>query len=130
MGKLAGVLLLSSTIVGGSALAAERAPSVPAHCRTIAELKSTLKDAQFAALDAGQFHFMQGVYLATPPVTGMPAADGAFLVWGKAGSIIIWMQGKCVSTTQPTVVGRMLIDTLRGISSGAGEKDSKDELHL
>jgi hypothetical protein len=59
------VAALAST--GDAALAAGSAPAIPApHCETIDAMKASVKGAKFTALSQGQFHFMAGVYVASP----------------------------------------------------------------
>ena len=97
-----GVLLLG----GIAALAAERAQAIPApHCETIQSIEASTKEAKFTALTPGQFHFMAGVYVASPitPPGGMPPGDGALLIEIKNKAALVWTRGKQACITQIVV---------------------------
>jgi len=144
--KTAALCFAVSLILGGSAFAAERAVPVPAAaitpvlpsrartCETVAELKTALKGAKFTALNAGQFHLLEGAYIAVPPPSGLPSADGAVLVQIKDKSLVIWMSGNCASKENPMPVSDRVVAALRTISPANGEiaepDDSKDEMKL
>jgi len=127
-----------SLILGGSASAAERAVPVPPAraCETVASLKTApaLKGAKFTPLNAGQFHLLEGAYIASPPPSGLPSADGAVLVQIKDKSLVIWMSGNCASKENPMPVSERVVAALRTISPAKGEiaepDDSKDEMNL
>ena len=90
---LAAFLALRADVV----LSADRPTRVPApHCETIDAMKASLKDAKFTALSPGQFHFMAGVYVASPitPPGGLPPGDGALLIEMKNKAALVWTRGK------------------------------------
>jgi hypothetical protein len=92
---------------GGAAFAAEGAAKAPKPlCEDFAKMKAEfakdkdLADTKFTPLTVGQFHFLVGVYAAspiTPP--GMPPGDGAQLMQLKDKSSIVWTRGEdaCLS---------------------------------
>lgn len=91
--------------MGGPALAAERAAPKPL-CESFDVLKADLakdKDGaavKFTPLSPGEFHFVVGVYAAspiTPP--GPPPGDGAQLMQIGGKSAVVWTRGKtaCLS---------------------------------
>ena len=98
------VAVLAST--GDGALAAASAPAIPApHCETIDAMKASVKGAKFTALSQGQFHFMAGVYVASPitPPGGMPPGDGALLIEIKDKAAVVWTRGKQACITQVVI---------------------------
>ena len=116
--------------------AAERANKAPSPtCETVAKMKADFsKGTKITPLNIGQFHFMEGVYVATPPVSPPLPADNAVLVQLKAVNLIIWMKSECALEMRPTQVSDKLVELLHSIKPVAGEAsdagDSKDELHL
>lgn len=149
--RIAALVVCLALAVGGSALAAERAPplvvdnnpvhipngtiAAPLHaCVTLDKLKTNLKGAKFTALNAGQFHVMEGAYIVLPPLTGFPAADGAMLAQIKDKSFIVWLSGKCLSTDGPMPITGRIVQSLKTISPAVGEiadpDDSSEERKL
>jgi hypothetical protein len=128
---------------GDAALAAERAQAIPApHCETIDAIKASTKEAKFTALSPGQFHFMAGVYVASPitPPGGMPPGDGALLIEIKDKAALVWTRGKQACITQividterhlaayvPLPVDAKLLSILRSIKTGADETVDPDD---
>ncbi len=128
---------------GDAARAVERAPAIPApHCETIDAMKASLKDAKFTALSSGQFHFMAGVYVASPitPPGGMPPGDGALLIEIKNKAALVWTRGKQACITQividseqhlaayvPLPIDATLLALLRSIKTGVDETASPDD---
>jgi hypothetical protein len=112
----------------GPAVAAHAKPPTPA-CKTIAAVKALLANgAHFTPVTPGQFHFLQGLYVAlpdTPP--GLPPGNGALLVQrdGEPASLLLWTRGNlaCAPLGLPATVVKML----RNIKSGALDEDG-DEL--
>jgi len=142
---------------GGSALATERAAPPKPMCEEFTKFKAGLSktasgDVKFTPLTAGQFHFITGVYAAspiTPP--GLPPGDGAQLIQFKNYAGIIWTRGKtaCESliatghkddSGQPEVaymplpVTPDLLKMLEAVKTGSGEvlssDDTSQDLHL
>lgn len=119
-------------------MAAEKAAAeVGPRCETLDKLRAELspKGARFTTLNSGQFHFLAGVYVAIPPVSGMPPADAALLVQIKKKNLVVWMKGtpSCASTEQPMQIGDAMVKVLRGINPGSGETSDADDsldLHL
>src|SRR6185503_5972280 len=126
--------LAVSLALGGSAFAAERAAAPATHCETIGILKTALKGAKFTPLNAGQFHLLEGAYIAVPPPSGLPSADGAVLVQIKDKSLVIWMSGNCASKENPMPISDRVVAALRTISPSVGEiaepDDSSEERKL
>src|ERR1700749_5332326 len=120
-----------SLAIGGPAFAAERAPSQ--ECVTLDKLKAAIKGAKFTPLNVGQFHFIEGVYAGVPPLSGLPAADGAVLVQFKGKSMVVWMKGTpgCASN-EPLAIPEPFVAVIKSINPGRGETsdgysdDSKD----
>ena len=123
------------------ALSADRAIPAP-HCETIDAMKASLKDAKFTALSPGQFHFMAGVYVASPitPPGGMPPGDGALLIEMKNKAALVWTRGKQACITEividseqhlaayvPLPIDAKLLALLRSIKTGVDETVSPDD---
>ena len=128
--------LAASLAVGGSALAAERAPTPRAPvCAPLDKIKADF-DAKthFVALTPGQFHFAAGLYVGNPNTPeGMPPGDGAILIThdGSKSGTIAWTRGKNVCS--PITLPEPIMKLLNAIKTGVGESaddDSKDELKL
>ena len=87
-------------ILCGPALAAERTPPVPKpHCGPLADLKAS---GSFTVLTPGQFHFAEGVYVASPltPPGGLPPGDGGLLIdYGNGKAGVVWTRGKTFCIT-------------------------------
>jgi hypothetical protein len=102
----------------------------------ISKLKPDVKGhARLSTLNAAQLHFAEGLFVATPPVTGaMPPGDGAILIVSKdrKGGLLIWTKGTnaCTTFTLPDA----LVRTLSGLNSSVGEivlpDDSGEERQL
>jgi hypothetical protein len=144
MRKVSALAFVAVLALGGeAALAADRAQAVPApHCETIDAMKASVKDAKFTTLSPGQFHFMAGVYVASPitPPEGMPPGDGALLVEIKDKAALVWTRGKQACITQividlehrlaayvPLPIDAKLLSILRSIKTGADETVSPDD---
>jgi hypothetical protein len=132
------------TLAGGSAaLAAGRAQAIPGpHCEAIDAIEASAKEAKFTALSPGQFHFMAGVYVASPitPPGGMPPGDGALLIEIKNKAALVWTRGKQGCITQivvdaehhvaayvPLPVDAKLLSILRSIKTGVDETVVPDD---
>lgn len=150
--------LIASLAVGGPCYAGERAETMASaepHCQPLSDLKAALKDAKFTTLTAGQFHFMAGLYVGSPitPPGGLPPGNGAVLIEGPGGSLIVWTRGAkhgpeaCITPIvvdveqhkamyMPMPITPELLAMLRSIKSGKDEKVmgnggyDPDELHL
>jgi hypothetical protein len=136
---LAAFLALRADVV----LSADRPAGIPApHCETIDAMKASLKDAKFSALSPGQFHFMAGVYVASPitPPGGMPPGDGALLIEMKNKAALVWTRGKQACITEividseqhlaayvPLPIDPKLLALLRSVKTGADETLSPDD---
>lgn len=131
------VCLTALAVLSAPAFAADKAPPPP-HCGPLAELKSS---GSFAVLTPGQFHFVEGIYVASPltPPGGLPPGDGAVMIdYGHGKSGIIWTRGKTFCVTifvtdaehHKGVYMPMPVDTnmMAAIKSGLGEiAPSEDE---
>lgn len=73
------------------------AEAYPPHCEPITKIKEAAKEAKFTTMTAGQVHFLEGLYVASPitPPGGLPPGNGALLmeVKGKFTGVI-WTRGK------------------------------------
>jgi hypothetical protein len=128
---------------GGAARAVERAPAIPApHCETIDAMKASVKGAKFTVLSQGQFHFMAGVYFASPitPPDGLPPGDGALLIEIKDKAAVVWTHGKQACITEivinseqhlaayvPLPIDAKLLALLRSIKTGVDETVNPDD---
>jgi hypothetical protein len=88
-----------------------------------------------STLNAAQVHFAEGLFVATPPVTGaMPPGDGAVLIVSKdrKGGLLIWTKGTNACTPFP--LPDEIVRTLGEPNSSAGEivlpDDSGEERKL
>lgn len=135
------VCLTALAFLSAPALAADRAPPLP-RCEAIDAMKTGVKGAKFTVLTPGQFHFMAGVYVASPltPPGGMPPGDGAILIETNNKAAIIWTRGKQACITQividaehhvaaymPLPVGGELLSILRQVKTGADETFAPDD---
>jgi hypothetical protein len=135
------VLAALLALRGEVALSAERAIPAP-HCETIEAMKASIKDARFTALSPGQFHFMAGVYVASPitPPGGMPPGDGALLIETQNKAALVWTRGKQACITEividtgqhlaayvPLPIDSKLLALLRSIKTGADETVNPDD---
>jgi hypothetical protein len=113
---------MAAVLLASPAQAAGPKPPAPV-CAPLDKLKAGGGGkAHFVALTAGQFHFMQGVYVAapnTPP--GLPPGDGALLVThdGDKDGVILWTRGK--NGCSPIPVPDELIKILNTIKTGVDE---------
>ena len=87
------IALAASFAFGGAAPAAE-GQGAHAQCKALAKLKAAF-DAKthVVQLTAGQFHFVEGVYVGSPSAPdGLPPGDGALLLSheGDKDGIIVW----------------------------------------
>lgn len=139
---VAAVALAMSFVTATHAHAAPIPILQPPHCQTIEKLKNEAKGAKFTALTPGQFHFMAGVYVASPvtPPGGMPPGDGALLVEMPGHAGIVWTRGAqaCITIIVldierhagayvPLPVDTKLLAILRAINTGVGETSSPDD---
>jgi len=88
------VFFLASLVLGGSAVAAERAP---VHCEPLAKIEAQISASvpgvKFTKpMTVGQFHVAQGIYLGMPGTpAALPPGDGAILGVGPSkGGALIW----------------------------------------
>jgi hypothetical protein len=150
------LVLSASLAFGGIAHAAEGKAAPKPHCEDFSQLKAALtKDkttagAKFTELTPGQYHFMAGIYAAspiTPP--GNPPGDGAQLLTVDGHSGILWTRGKmiCMSLIatgkrgddgrpevayMPLPLSPDLLKMLQAVKTGAGEvlPDTSKDLAL
>jgi hypothetical protein len=141
--KISTLAFVVMLLGGNAALAAERAQAIPGpHCETIDAIEASTKEAKFTTLSPGQFHFMAGVYVASPitPPGGMPPGDGALLIEIKNKAALVWTRGKQACITQivvdaehhvavyvPLPVDPKLLAMLRSIKTGADETVGPDD---
>lgn len=123
MRTAAAVLCLS--LIGGPALAGERDQcALP-----LSKFKPDAKGhARLSTLNAAQVHFAEGLFVATPPVTGaMPPGDGAVLIVSKdrKGGLLIWTKGTNACTPFP--LPDEIVRTLGELNSAAGEVVAPDD---
>jgi hypothetical protein len=130
--------IIASWFLISPALAAERSkpPIIEHECETVEILRAETKGAKVTLLNAGQFHFMQGAYSATPPLSPPPPADSAVLVQVKGKNFIAWMKGApaCLTSIPPMPVDEKFVAIVRAINPGHGETiepaDSNEERKL
>ena len=144
MRKVSALAFVAVLALGGeAALAADRAQAVPApHCETIDAMKASVKGARLTVLSQGQFHFMAGVYVASPitPPGGMPPGDGALLIEIKDKAAVVWTHGKQACITQvvidaehhlaayvPLPINAELLSILRSVKTSADETADPDD---
>lgn len=113
------IALAAFLAFGGAAHAAER-QSVHAQCKALAKLKADF-DAKthVVQLTAGQFHFVEGLYVGSPSTPdGLPPGDGALLVShdGDKDGIIVWTRGQLACA--PIPVNERLIKLIASIKTG------------
>jgi hypothetical protein len=120
------VSIAAALAFGGPALAAgsERAP--PPSCMPLAEFKadsSSDPKTHLVKLTAGQFYFVEGLYVgspATPP--GLPPGDSALLAThdGEHGGVIVWTRG--THACAPIPVDEKLLRLIASIKTGRLEE--------
>jgi len=119
------IALAMSLAFGGVAYAAQGPRSHP-QCKALAKLKAEFDTKTHAIpLTAGQFHFIEGVYVGSPSTPdGLPPGDGAILVThdGDKDGIVIWTRGTLGCA--PIPVNENLIRLMTAVKTGEGEDDS------
>jgi hypothetical protein len=118
------IALTASLAFGGVARAME-GPGAHAQCKALAKLKAEF-DAKthVVPLTAGQFHFIEGVYVGSPTTPdGLPPGDGAILIThdGDKNGIVIWTRGALACA--PIPVNEKLIKLMIGVKTGDGEDE-------
>jgi hypothetical protein len=111
---------------GGPALAAgsEKAP-MPS-CTPLARFRannSSDPKSHLVKLTPGQFHFVEGFYIASPSTPpGLPPGDGALLATydGERGGVIVWTRGTLACN--PIPINEKLIMLISSIKSGKLEE--------
>jgi hypothetical protein len=119
-----GIALAASLVFGGAARAAE-AQGAHSQCKALAKLRAEF-DAKthFVQLTAGQFHFVEGVYVGSPSTPdGLPPGNGAILVThdGDKDGIVIWTRGALACA--PIPVNEKLMKLIAGVKTGEGEDE-------
>ena len=133
--KVAALCLVAALAYGDSALAAERdpTPQAPAtRCDTLAHVTSGFKGAKFTTLNAGQFHVIAGAWMQTPPVVGLPDADGAVLMQMGKKSVVLFTKGGLICLSEqlgPMPIGDKVLAALKSVNPMAGEKIDPPEDH-
>ena len=126
-------IVVAALAMGGPALAAghERA-DLSTKCEPIATLKEQNKDTRFIALTPGQYHFIQGYFVAIPPMSGPPPGDGALLVENEGHGAVVWTRGKDACLTKfgvdaehvaymPMPLPKEVLALLKVVKTGKGE---------
>lgn len=120
-------IVLAATVVFGGVAHSAAGQVAHAQCNALAKLKAEF-DAKthVVQLTAGQFHFVEGVYVGSPNTPdGLPPGDSALLVShdGDKDGVIVWTRGALACA--PTPVNERLIKLLDSIKTGAldGEGD-------
>jgi hypothetical protein len=97
---------------------AERTFSSP--CKPLAKLLADFDTkTHFAALTPGQFHFAEGLYVASPITPdGLPPGNGALLAThdGVHGGIVIWTRGPLACS--PIPINEKLMKLFSSIKTG------------
>lgn len=72
-------------------------------CATLAHVQKKYPDNKIVSLTPGQFHFLQGVYVMTPPLDGkLPPASGAALMASPDGKFtLFYKKGALLCGEQP-----------------------------
>ena len=122
--RMLAIALATSLTFGGVARTAE-GPSGHAQCKPLAKLKTEFDAKTHAVpLTAGQFHFIEGVYVGSPSTPdGLPPGNGAILVThdGDKDGIVIWTRGALACA--PIPVNEKLIKLLVSVKTGEGEDE-------
>jgi hypothetical protein len=84
--------------------------------------KAAGRDTTITALNGAQFHFLQGMYVASPTTPdGLPPGDGALILTRDRGedALILWTRG--VLACAPTPIGHAakLLKMLAAVKAGA-----------
>jgi hypothetical protein len=116
------IALAASLVFGGAARAVE-GQGAHAQCKALAKLKAEF-DAKthVVQLTAGQFHFVEGVYVGSPSTPdGLPPGNGAILVThdGDKDGVVIWTRGALACA--PIPVNEKLMKLLADVKTGEGE---------
>lgn len=105
------------------------------HCTSLEKAqKAAGKDSAVVALSPAQFHFLQGMYVASPTTPeGLPPGDGAVLLVhdkkdkdDKSDEIIVmWTRGPLVCSPLPIRQASKLMKMLAEVKAGAtGDGDA------
>ena len=148
-------IALALSLIAGPALAEEKTPKVPPpHCEAIETIKAAYRagapEAKFTVMTPGQFHFLAGVYAASPitPPGGLPPGDGALMVQTKDRADLFWTRGNkqaCITVLVidaeahkvayvPLPIPKTWLPMLESIRTGVGElapaADTSEDLKL
>jgi hypothetical protein len=117
------VLGLNPSIMG-TALAGIKTPG----CRPLAKLRTDFDaTTHFIALTAGQFHFVEGIYVGSPSTPdGLPPGDGALLAThdGAKNGVILWTRGPLACG--PIAISEKLIKLIADIKTGSVDTEGKE----
>lgn len=103
---------------------------------SMADLKKALPKAKFEILNAGQYHFAAGMFVATPPVSpAIPPSDGAVLISLKGEKVakVMWMlEGKICpgGFDLSTNVARLVLSINPKPGETIDPSDDEGDLHL
>jgi hypothetical protein len=104
------------------------APAEKPICKTIAKAKALFAEhTRFTPVTPGQFHFLQGLYVALPNTPeGFPPGDGALLVQrdGDEGGVILWTRGSLACS--PIGLPPKVIKMLAKINTGTLDEDGSE----
>jgi hypothetical protein len=126
--KTTALCLALSLALGGSAFAAGRAPEGMPDPGIFAPFSGTsgcvpmkaiqAAGAKFMPLKDGSFRFLEGVYIAVPPVSKeLPPGDKAVLAIGPMGEVMaLFVDGE--QTCDRFVLAGFVIDMVAAIESG------------
>lgn len=143
-------IVAAFSLIASTALAAPDKKPLEPKCEPLAQMKAEGKDAKFTVLTPGQFHFLAGIYVASPitPPGGLPPGDGALLMEIGGHASVIWTRGDKQACITPIVfdqehhaaylpmpVTSEMLALLKTIKTGKDEtvltgKSDPDELHL
>jgi hypothetical protein len=111
--------IIAALAFGDPTLAAEseRAPL----CTPLTRFRANNTDpkSHLAKLTPGQFHFVEGFYIASPSTPpGLPPGDGALLATydGERGGVLIWTRGTLACN--PIPIAEKLVVLISSIKSG------------
>lgn len=121
---------VSLTFLGLAALTLAALAAIPAlaeesrpRCMSLAKAqKAAGKQTTITALNAAQFHFLQGMYVALPTTPeGLPPGDGALILTRDKGEegLILWTRGPLACDPLPIAHAAKLMKILADVKAGA-----------
>ena len=98
------------------------------HCQALAKIKAEFDaHTRWTVLTPGQFHFAQGLWVASPATPeGLPPGDSAMLVQrdGDKDGLIVWTRGPLACS--PVPLPEAMIKLLWSIKTGKLDDDGNE----